>query len=179
MLANEDVLAFAYEFFSGFGVQVALDAVLLLPKTLLSFLEIIRNGVLCQEGVRFLLVVYLRRINECRLELILVYIQAFFVGIRYVKPQRDKRVHDFLHETLINRFTVSLCGDETKSGSGQFSIVLLYMHEEVLFPLRERQLDKCASISRATICKGITTHRVHLKHSLLALVSFPLHPVTV
>lgn len=73
--------------------------------------------------------------------MLLVDVQTCFVGIGVVQPKRDQRVHDFLHEALIDSIAVSLLFDKTEDGTSKFGVLLLDRYEKVVSPLDERELS--------------------------------------
>ena len=85
MLADENMLAFADERFTRLFVQITFHAIFLLPKSLLGLFEVIRYATLGEERLGFLHVILFGGVNKWNLKVLSVYVEAGFVGVRFVK----------------------------------------------------------------------------------------------
>jgi hypothetical protein len=72
--------------------------------------------------------------------MLLVDIETGFVGVGFVKTERDKGVDDLFNKALIYWVAVPLMLDKAQDGASEFRMPALYMEEKVLFPLHERKL---------------------------------------
>jgi hypothetical protein len=70
-----------------------------------------------------------------------VKVRLLNVAIRNIQSEQNRRVHDCIDETDINRLAISLRFNQSDNGVCKF-LILLAVVEEVFFPSDEGELPK-------------------------------------